>query len=354
MNAITCVPLQNFHEIVETVQTNCNITDARHAQDMTMCIFLLEMREYYRWEYTIPFAENLPKEDLGSWMIEREQLWATLEEQAYQPLILSSGPQDPFDVAAINRDLVPQGYVYSAGLGRFRRPHFFLGRLHHAQQRDGFEVLIADCEYARDLIAPPAALQGNTIYIRREAVKSFLWTKVEEWSWKQQDNALGRALSYYDFTQQPDAELERMTEAESEAMILHELGEGQAGHLLNDEAWNEMLITCSRHRPELYARAVRDNLADCLVTLPTLMADVGSHASLHFYFANFEGMRKKLFPLLVSAYQTWVKQGDLEVLQQAVERGRAHWLKTGQAMIAARKAGVTDMLLVEIGEGAGL
>jgi hypothetical protein len=353
MNANTCLPLQNFHEIVETVQTNCHITDARHAQDMTMCIFLLEMREYYRWEYTIPFAENLPKDDLGSWMVEREKLWATLEDSPYQTLQLASGSHDPFDVAAINRDLVPQGYVYSAGLGRFRRPHFFLGRLHRAQQRDGFEVLVADCEYARDLIAPPAALLGNTIYIRREAVKSFLWTKVEEWGWKQQDNALGRALAYYDFKQQPDAELERMTDAESEAMILHELGEGQAGRALDDAAWNEMLITCSRHRPELYARAVRDNLADCLVTLPTLM-EQASHPSLHFYFANFEGMRKKLFPLLVTAYQAWVQHGDLEPLQQAVERGRQHWLQTAQEMIAARHAGVTDTRLVEIGEGAGL
>jgi len=353
MNAITCLPVQNFHQIVDTVQTNCHITDARHAQDMTMCIFLLEMREYYRWEYTIPFAENLPKDDLGSWMVEREKLWATLEDQPYQPLQLASGPQDPFEVAAINRDLVPQGYVYSAGLGRFRRPHFFLGRLHQAQQRDGFEVLIADCEYARDLIAPPAALQGDTIYIRREAVKSFLWTKVEEWGWKQQDNALGRALAYYDFKQQPDAELERMTDAESEAMILHELGEGQAGRALDDAAWNDMLITCSRHRPELYARAVRDNLADCLVTLPTLMAQA-SHPSLHFYFANFEGMRKKLFPLLVDAYQAWVQHDDLEPLHQAVQRGQQHWLKTGREMIAARHAGSADTRLVEIGEGAGL
>ena len=114
-----------------------------------------------------------------------------------------------------------------------------------------------------------------------------------------------------------------------------------------------MLITCSRHRPELYARAVRDNLADCLVTLPTLMQET-SHPSLHFYFANFEGMRKKLFPLLVSAYQTWVKQGDLGVLQQAVERGAQHWLKTGQEMIDARLSGVAETRLVEIGEGAVL
>ena len=136
-------------------------------------------------------------------------------------------------------------------------------------------------------------------------------------------------------------------------MILHELGEGQAGRALDDAAWNEMLITCSRHRPELYARAVRDNLADCLVTLPALMTEE-SQPSLHFYFANFEGMRKKLFPQLVTAYQAWVKQGDLAPIQQAVERGKQHWLNTGLEMVGARHAGAADTRLVEIGEGAAL
>ena len=39
-----------FDRLVEAVQANCNITDARHARNMTMCTYLLEMRELYRWE----------------------------------------------------------------------------------------------------------------------------------------------------------------------------------------------------------------------------------------------------------------------------------------------------------------
>jgi len=343
--------MQHFNKIVDTVQTNCHITDARHAQDMTMCIFLLEMRQYYRWEYDIPYADNLPKDDLGNWLIEREQLWHELEDHPYLAMPLPNGACDPFEAETVNQELVKQGYVYSAGYGRFRRPHFFLGRLHRAEQRDGFQILVADCEYARDLIAPPAALQGNTIYIRREAVKSFLWSKVEEWNMRERDNALGRALSCYDFVHAPDQSLNSMTEVEAEAMILHELGEGLAGREYGDAAWGEMLMTCSRHRPELYARAVRDNLADCLSTLPTLI-ERDAQPSLHFYFANFEGMRKKLFPLLVSAYHAWVERGDLAPLKAAVARGREHWIATGNKMIEARRAGEVEMRLVEIGEGA--
>ena len=76
--------------------------------------------------------------------------------------------------------------------------------------------------------------------------------------------------------------------------------------------------------------------------------------SLHSYFANFEGMRKKLFPLLVSAYQKWVERGDLALLKIAVAHGREHWIATGNKMIAARRAGEVEMRLVEIGEAATL
>src|SRR3546814_16641780 len=61
----------------------------------------------------------------------------------------------------INRELIPQGLVYSSGLGHFRKPHFVLAELKRAEIRDGVQVLVAGCEYARDLIAPPAAMRGD-------------------------------------------------------------------------------------------------------------------------------------------------------------------------------------------------
>ena len=94
---------------------------------------------------------------------------------------------------------------------------------------------------------------------------------------------------------------------------------------------------------------MRDNLADCLSTLPTLI-ERDAQPSLHFYFANFEGMRKKLFPLASSAYQAWVETGDLAPLKDAVARGCEHWRATGNKMIAAQRTGEAEMRLVEIGE----
>jgi len=48
--------VENLSALIDTVQKNCTIADARHARDMTMCTFLLEMREYYRWEMEIPYG----------------------------------------------------------------------------------------------------------------------------------------------------------------------------------------------------------------------------------------------------------------------------------------------------------
>lgn len=323
--------MQNFHHLVDAVQQNCYITDARYARNMTMCTYLLEMRQYYRWENDIPYSKSPPKDELGNWMVERENLWNTVEESPYSPLRVGSDLNDPFDSESINQKLLPEGYVYSGGYGRFHKPHFFLGELLKEEKRNGFTILVSGCEYARDLISPPAALLNRTIYLRREAVRRYIWDKFEEWNWKKRDNTQASAFSFYDFQQNPNFALEIMTENESEAMILHELGEGMAGDLLG-EGWPEMLSVLTSVKAEIMARAVRDHMADCLSTLPALL-EREAVSSLHFYFANFNGMRKVLFPRVLKGYQTWVASGDIEPLAEAVCQGKDHWSKVGQQLL---------------------
>ena len=121
--------LRNLPGLAEAVQRNCDISDARFAGDYGMCTFLLKMREYYRWENELPFGRNLPKDELGEWLKSREQAWERIEEEAFEPLPLASGALDPFEAAAANRELLPQGGVYGAGYGRMGKPVFFLGAL---------------------------------------------------------------------------------------------------------------------------------------------------------------------------------------------------------------------------------
>jgi len=136
----------NIGQLVATVQKNCHISDAQFAGDYSLCIFLLKMREFYRWENQISFMGSLPRAEVGEWMQEREQLWEDMAAHAFEFLNLGDDSLDPFDTEAINRELVPQGYVYSAGYGRFNKPHFFLGTLQRQEQREGHTIYISTCE----------------------------------------------------------------------------------------------------------------------------------------------------------------------------------------------------------------
>ena len=324
--------VDNLSALIDTVQRNCTIADARHARDMTMCTFLLEMREYYRWEMEIPYGARLPKDELGDWLNARESLWDTVEVEDFAPLPLNESGVNPFDANDINRTLIPMGLVYSSGLGHFRKPHFVLAELKRAEIRDGVQVLVAGCEYARDLIAPPAAMRDGAIFLRMDAVRRLLWNKYEEWQWKEKDTALGRAFAHYDFQRDIENGLDRMAEAESEAMILHEIGEARAESLLGED-WNAMLGQLTSRHAELLVRAVRDHLADCMVTLPILLEREAS-GSLHFYLANLSGLRRSLFPALPQAYDNWLRSRDTAKLASVVAAARAHWLDAAQQLTA--------------------
>ncbi|HEY9099186.1 MAG TPA: hypothetical protein VIN38_09980 [Thiobacillus sp.] len=323
--------VENFSALIDTVQKNCTIADARHARDMTMCTFLLEMREYYRWEMEIPYGARLPKDELGDWLNARESLWDTVEAEEFAPLPLNTAGIDPFEANDVNRALIPMGLVYSSGLGRFRKPHFVLAELKRAEMREGVQILVAGCEYARDLIAPPAAMRDGAIFLRMDAVRRLLWNKYEEWQWKERDSALGRAFAYYDFERDVERGLDRMVDAESEVMILHEIGEARAERLLGDD-WNTMLGQLSLRHAELLVRAVRDHLADCMVTLPTVL-EREALGSLHFYMANLSGLRRALFPALPQAYENWLGSHDTSKLAQAVNEAETHWLDVAQQLM---------------------
>ena len=112
-----------------------------------------------------------------------------------------------------------------------------------------------------------------------------------------------------------------MTEKELDAVILHEIGEVEAGTRLGEE-WEAMLASMQHSKAELMLRAVRDNLADALSTLPGLLQD-DNPASLHFYMANMNNMRKALFPAFVSAYDNWSISADSRELEQLVARHKS-------------------------------
>jgi hypothetical protein len=296
-------------ELVSAVQTNCDIADARQARDVSLCTYLLGMREYFRWEHQLPFGVAPPREEVGRWIAAREARWDAMADGDFIDLPVAGRALDPFDAEAVNAALAGSGLVYGAGIGRFHKPHFFLGELARDERRGDARLLVCGCEYARDVAAIPAASQGSTVIVRREALRQWLWEKADGWNLKQQDGALKSALLAYGYDADPQAAIERMTEAEIETLILHEEGELVAGRLLGN-AWPAMLGRIGGKRAEIFARAVKDNLADCLVTLPGLLARGGGD-SLHFWFATFDGLRREMFPRLVAAYAARVMRSGI-------------------------------------------
>lgn len=339
--------------LVDAVRGNCAISDARHARDMTMCSYLLAMREHYRWERGIALGEPLPRADVGAWIVARESEWAALEDATYRPLPLDDALVDPFDVAAVNRAIVPEGLVYGAGVGRFGKPQFFVADLARDERRGDSRVLVAGREYARDLDAAPAALREDTIYVRQASLARLLHEKAEAWAAREGDGALKAALEAHGYRQGRSAALERMVAEETETLILHELGEREAASLLGP-AWERSLCSLERRRVAAFMRAVRDHLADCLVTLPALVGRDG-RASLHLWAASLDGMRRELFPRSVAAYRAW-RDGDAgEALLAAASAGAAHWRRVcADVLVAFEKGGEEAVEALSLAEAVVL
>ena len=330
--------------LTKSVQKNCHISDAQFAGHYTLCVFLLKMREYYRWENSIPQSQPLPKEAVGHWLTQRENEWDKLESLPLSSISIGNESFEPFESDAINQHLNPLGYVYSGGIGVFHKPYFFLGKLEKKETQHGITLLVSSDEYARDLVAPPAMLQGNTVFIRKQCLRRVIWERIEEWLMKKpMESPVARTLACYSPQKVDDLAYEEMesildqiTENELESVYLHEIGEARAQQLLGPQ-WEVLLNELPRSKAEWIVRAVRDHLADSLSTLPRLL-ETENVASLHFYFANFVGMRRELFPEALLAYQTWIESGNLTSLKDIVQLGQQRWLSLAQQILALHEA----------------
>lgn len=323
-------------ELCAAVQRNCDIADAHHAGNYSLCTYLLKMREFYRWERGLGFSATLDRQAVGDWVSERESNWEALEGLAPEALTVGEMSHDPFDQEAVNRSLDAHGLVYGAGLGRGARPLFFLGTLLRREDFEGYRVYVVGEEQARDLVAPPAMSRDDLIFVRRDSIRRLLFEMIEAWQMRQApaDDPLARALQSYGYDPARESSLEAMTDSEVESAVWHEVGEVLAGHQLGP-AWQQRILDVAGSRQEVVARAVRDHLADALTTLPALLDDAtpSSAGAIHFYFANFTGMRALLFPQLSAAYADWVAGAPIAVLRAPIAAARQHWLAVAQRFL---------------------
>lgn len=330
--------------LTEVVQANCDIADARSAAEMTLCVYLLQMREFYRWARGLPFEAVLARAEVGEWIAARERRWAEVEDRPFAALPLPGGGEaDPFDVAAVEAAVRPAGLVYGAGRLGPGRALFFLAEAHGRSERDGLPVVVAGRELARGLLAPPAALQGAgaaaQIVVRRDALARWGFEKYEAFTLRRQPGSafaeVARAWAFE--TQGFSAALPGWLDEQQETMVLHEIGEHRVGERLGPD-WAAMREQLPTRRGDLAARALRDQLADLGTTLPALL-ERGASAALHFWFANYEGLRAQLFPGLQDAYRHWVRGDGGRALRAACAVGTAHFEAVAARALERHRAG---------------
>lgn len=330
-----------------TAQFNADLADAQHAQSSPLCIYLLNMRDFFRWERKVPFDQTLERSELGPWIRTREAHWDALRDGAitedqtveYRPLFPGVS-DDPFNTLAIHDVLESKGLVYGAGIGRFGRPQFFLGRAIAREIRSDCEIVVCGEEFSRGASAAPAMSRGHEILIRQDALERWLWARYEEWQLHPRDNGLSvayasyadRIVAEYGHAIDPPVVIRQMALHERETLILHELGERRIDADLGED-WHEMLDDMPSRKAELLARSIRDLLADCTVTLPRLLAS-DSFASIHCWFGLLDGVRLKLSPALLEAYQHWRTLPEGSRLA-GLEAARQHYAVAAERLLTA-------------------
>lgn len=324
--------------LVAAVQANCDLADARHAPDLSLCTYLLQMREMFRWETGLALDRRPERAQVSRWIGKREGHWERLIEAPGDGYArLPPAGHDPFDEASVNTWLASRSgrrsefephaatsapLTYRAGIGRFGRAEFVLAEVERFESREGLGVTIVDRELARGMNPPLAMLRGAQVLVRADVLRRWLWTRTEI------PNRLGES-----------AQVEQLLPDAIELMIQHEIGERDAGLRLGPD-WERMLEQITDRRTELLLRAVRDLLADCLVTIPWLTR-LGEAQLLELWWASFEGMRRALAPDFAAALGA-ARHGDARTLQAAARDGASRWHQVATAMLAGWRAHGVD------------
>jgi hypothetical protein len=314
----------DLDSIVSQIQRNCSISDSRHAGLYSICGLALRLRDLYKWEKGLdPWVERESSEIL-EWIASKEEQWGDLLELDFSELIIDGSRYDPFDSTGINGLLNPQGYFYGAGYVHSLKPSFFMGVLEDVKQVDGHTVYILGREFARDLLTIPALSQDNCIVVRQESARLFLWDLIL-FTKKSGQKALNFGLKNYG-VKRKDSEaiqrnLARISAAETETYLYHELGELR-DTVFESNIWKEIIATFPHTPIELVARSVKDLLADTneFGTLRHIV-EKRKAASLGFYVAFFDGLRKELFPELPRAFEEFATTLNWQVIEEAIAIG---------------------------------
>jgi hypothetical protein len=327
--------LDILNEILPVVRKNCLIADAQHSGLYSLCGLFLRLKDQFNWEQGRPPWSPTQEDHLLKCIDWKESQWLSLLERPYEPIILDGRPFDCLDSQSVNRRLLPLGYYYGAGYGRGLKPTFFLGAVKEKYQFQGFSVIILERELALDLSLTPALRQGRSIIIRQEALRFFLWSKIQETEqWEREATQMALAFYGWDSARPPEKQLDPILQAEARTILFHELGEA-LDRTFPQGLWKKLLLTFPFSRVELYLRTLKDLLADTHPrgTLGHIIQERKT-GSLAFYLSNLKGLRRPLFPEIISAIQQFKEDRDWSLIRQAGKEGRRRMIFQARRIIA--------------------
>ena len=117
--------MKGLDSISNSVQKNCDLVDAEYAQNYGLCVYLLKMREYYRWKNHISNTIELHNDKIHDWIVDQEEHWEEIEGDSFQKITIGDNSFSPFETEEINEVLNPERLVYSGGKGYGDIPMFF-------------------------------------------------------------------------------------------------------------------------------------------------------------------------------------------------------------------------------------
>lgn len=308
-------------ELIPQVKRNCDISDSRYWGYHSICGLLLRLRELYRFEMGLKPWEKIREGEITKWIGNREALWESLSGEDLKPLEIDGEEFGHMEVERINARLLGEGLLYGAGYGIYCKPVFFLAELQSHETLEGYDVFVAGREFVRDLSLHPAMLQDKAIFARRDVLVLLLWEKFEELGAKKTPTLLAAAFGAYGIgaeSEGPEMEglLESAAQSELRTYIHHELGE--ASESKKNPLWDEMLSCIVRSRASVFARAVKDTLADASERgMLKHVIEERKAGSLAFYAASLSGYRKLLAPEMAEACRKFLETGDWRLIESA-------------------------------------
>lgn len=334
--------MHELDNITKQVLRNCAVSDSRYAGYYSVCGLALRLRDLYKWEKGLePWVEEDARVMLD-WIGGKEEEWERLAEDELEQILIQGTRYDPFDVEALNAVLEPRGLCYGSGYVHGLKPTFFLARLEVKREMLGRTVYLLGKELARDLITVPALTQGDSMFVRKESARLYLWNQMF-FIKKSGQEALRFALENCGLDgkdpQLIRSHLARISDEEVETYIYHELGEIM-DPVFDRDLWRRMLAAFPQTLVELLARTVKDMLADTTEHGKLRFVITGKKiSSLGFYVAFLDGLRKELFPEIVEAFDHFRVSQSWEIIEEAVEAGYGRARTCAEAMIAIFRTG---------------